>query len=165
MGCDVMESLAQKESSEMIRIAKENFEKTSSNNVWSIELGSEGEISADVFGEEGVVKVDVYESSENTGKFGLALTYPRSMDKLKEDFAQKHNIDVSEIRTNDSSFAAFVLLSVNNGWVDNKLYFSDYVRSEDEGIVYDSKQEAVNALWSDDVFACKPTYGKGTAKK
>ncbi|MBQ7136922.1 MAG: hypothetical protein IJO43_03010 [Bacilli bacterium] len=163
-----MDSLTEQwrlESTEMVRRAEEQFASTSPNKVFTT-VDSVGAISAYVFGEDGIVSVEPCHDHQTAGKFALRLMYPEA-DKIKAVYAQMNNIDVSEVRTNDEHFVGFALHlfgTKDNGWdVTHASWNGTY--SGYEGILYDSKQEAVNALWSDDVFACKPNYGKDTAKK
>lgn len=156
-----MSSLEEKwhsESVESLKKAEEMFSNSSTNKVFAT-VDSVGSIEAYIFGEDGIVSAVPCYDDVFGGKFALRLSYPE-VEKIKAVYAQKQNLDVNEILTNDEDFIKFALELFkleNNGWeITHASWTHTYSRLY--GHLYDSKQDAINALWSNDVFDYKKEH-------
>ena len=141
------------ESQEMVDNAIANSQQ--SKNKVHIKIDSVGAIEALVFGEEGIVSVEPCYDDQVAGKFAHRLSYPDEK-RLKQLFSEKTGI--TDISFTDDRFIEFVMQEIEeqskkgaewNGVSWNNTY------SRYENVLYDSKQEAINAIWTSDVFCGK----------
>ena len=141
------------ESQEMVDNAIANSQQ-SKNKVY-IEIDSVGSIKALVFGEEGIVSVVPCQDDQVAGKFAHRLAYPDEK-RLKQIFSKKTGI--TDISFTDDRFIEFVMQEIEEqskeGAQWNRVGWN-HTHSRVENILYNSKQEAINAIWTSGVFCGK----------
>ena len=150
------------ESQEMVDNAIANSQQ--SENKVHVSIDSVGAIKALVFGKEGIVSVEPCYDDQVAGKFAHRLAYPDEK-KLKQIFSERTG--VKDISFTDDSFIEFVMKEIeeqNKGaeW-NGVMWDNTYSRYKD--ILYSSMQEAVSAMWSEDVFCGKRKEKSVLAKK
>lgn len=141
-------------SKKMLEVAKQRYSKDSKNKVFPMVDGV-GAIQAYVFGEEGIVSVvPCYDDQEP--KFATRLVYPE-YEKIVQAYSNQTGIDASEVSITDDKFIAYALelfAMKDSGWEITKASW-DHQYSRYSGILYDTMQDAVNSIYTDDVFCCQ----------
>lgn len=154
-----MEDLNKKwvdESKEMLELANKTYSDNSKNKVYPT-IDSVGSIQAYVFGEQGIVSVTPCYDDQVAGKFATRLAYPE-IEKILQFYSQKTGINVSDISMVDDNFIAFALelfAMEDQGW---ELTHASWNHSYSgySNILYDTMQEAINSMYTDDVFCQQP---------
>ena len=143
------------ESKKKLEIARQLYADKSQNRVFP-QVDNVGAIKALVFGEQGIVIVEpCYDDQEP--KFAMRLAYPQS-DKILQYYSQQTGVDISSISITDDAFVDFALklFSMKDaGWeLTHAAWNHSY--SRDSGILYDTMQDAINSIYTDDVFCQQP---------
>ena len=150
------------ESKERLEKAKQLYEEKSTNKVYPT-IGKTGSINAFVFSDKGIVSVTPCYDEYHAGKFGTGLAYPEE-EKIVAAYAQKTGVDASQVQLTDDAFISFTLDlfgKEDNGWeITHANWINSYSGYSD--ILYDSMQDAVNSIYTDDVY-CESPYLKKTS--
>ena len=154
-----MENLYSKwveESKKMLEIAQQTYSNKSQNKVYA-SVDSVGAIQAYVFGTQGIVSVTPCHDDQEAGKYATRLSYPE-IEKILQFYSQQTGISVSDISIVDDKFVEFALnlfAMKDNGWESTHASW-DNSYSRYSGLLYDTMQEAINSMYTDDVFCQKP---------
>ena len=139
----------------MLENAKQLYADKSQNKVFP-QVDNVGAIKVLVFGEQGIVSVEpCYDYQES--KFATRLAYPQ-LDKILQYYSQQTGVDISSISTTDDAFVTFALklFSMKEaGWELTHAPW-DHSYSRYSGILYDTMQDAINSVYTDDVFCQQP---------
>lgn len=144
------------ESKRMLQNAEQRYANISPNKVYSTIDGG-GSIQAYVFGKQGIVSVVPCYDDQVPGKFATRLAYPE-IDKILEFYSKQTGINIDDISMVDDKFVEFALklfAMENNGWeFTHASWDNSYSGYSD--ILYDSKQEVIDSMYTDDVFCQLP---------
>ena len=153
---DDLNSRRVEESKKMLEMARQMHGEKSKNRVFP-SIDSVGAIQAYVFGEQGIVSVTPCYDGQEAGKFATRLVYPET-DKILRVYSQQSGIGVDDISMTDDRFIEFALklfAMEDSGWEITKASWR-HSYSGYSGILYDSMQEAIDSMYTDDVFCQKP---------
>ena len=140
------------ESKKMLEVAKQLHASDSPNKVYST-IDSVGSIQAYVFGPQGIVSATPCYDDQEAGKFGTRLAYPQT-EKILQYYSQQTGVSADSVSLVDDNFIDFSLnlfSMEDNGWELTHASW-DHSYSGSYGILYDSMQEAIESMYSDDVF-------------
>ena len=146
------------DSKEMVDSAYAEFADKSKNKVFP-RIGDKGSIDAYVFSDKGIVHAHIQYDEIHAGKFAFALLYPDT-DKIVAAYARINGIPKSDVNITSNDFMAFCLKLFerpDSGYELTQASW-DWKYSAYEDVYYSSAQEAVNALWSEDVYCSMPTH-------
>ncbi|MBR2708495.1 MAG: hypothetical protein IKE90_03570 [Bacilli bacterium] len=141
-----------KESEQMLEIANQMYSKESPNRVFPT-VDNSGGIQAYVFGNEGIVSVVPCYDDKVAGKFATRLSYPQ-LEKIISSYAEKNGMDVSQVDVMDDNFISYALqlFSMKDNGYEITHAAWDHSYSGYGDMLYDSMQDAINSMYSDDVF-------------
>lgn len=148
-----------KQSKEMLKNADELCGVNSNNKVFA-SVDSVGAIQAYVFGEEGIVSVVPCYDHQYAGKFATKLIYPQ-LEEILNAYAQENGLDTSQVNFIDDDFISYALemFRTKNAEIIWNGSYSGY-----KGFIYDSLQEAINSMYTSDVFCDIPKSKSNTRK-
>ncbi len=142
-----------KQSKTLIEKARKNLESTSENRVFW-EVNRVGAIAAYVFNNErGIVCAKpVY---DDYGGFALRLAYPATK-KIIELYSKKTKISHVVLKSDDFiAFALGIFKTKDGGWEATHTPWT-HTYSRSKGIIYTSIQDAINGIYTEDVFCNQP---------
>lgn len=125
--------------------------------VAQIKVDSVGAISAMVYAPRGIVSAELCfneDTSKRPGAYGLSLSFP-NLDRVIAGYSKASNIPADQVRTDDANFISWITTLMEEG----KLWDETHA-SWTGGFfqTYETKTEALKALWSGEVFAQDPNY-------
>lgn len=123
--------------------------------VVEIEVGTTGSISAMVYSQKGIASAELCyndDTSKRPGLYGLRLSFP-NLKRVMLNYSAATNIPVEQIRTNDNDFIEWFKDQLEQKLPGVSWYCGEFS-------TYDSKTEALKALWSGEIFAHYPNILK-----
>lgn len=125
--------------------------------VVEIKVDSVGAIKAMVYAPRGIVSAELCyndDTSRSPGAYGLRLSFP-NLERVIAGYSATTNIPADQVRTDDKNFIEWI-----ENLIEQKKLWDVTQASWTGGFfpTYETKTDALKALWSGSVFAHDPNY-------
>lgn len=145
-----------KESLELVETATPQNDKDK-RCVVKFQVDSVGAIKAMAYAPRGIVSAELChndDTSKRPGAYGLRLSFP-DLDSVITGYSQASNIPADQVRTDDPNFISWIttLMEQQKLWDETHASWTGGFF-----LTYETKTDALKALWSGDVFANDPNY-------